>query len=144
MFQRNFLLYSVWRCNLLYNAWSWKYKYFFFVCLVTIRRGIRKTPPRKFPQIKLPPGESPPRKIPILKIPTHAFKYSHPRFLNFLFFHYCRHRYHWYYLKDLLLLEFYVFYSMCWSQICCSASKKDLACRPNWLHTQKCFSGQGW
>ena len=56
-----------------------------------------KSLPRKFPPIKLPPGEFPlkipTQKVPTWNIPVHVFKYSHPGFSNFLFFHYS-HRYH--------------------------------------------------
>ena len=41
----------------------------------------------------------------IRKIPTHVFNYFHPSFKMFLFFHYC-HGYHWYYLKDCLVILF--------------------------------------
>ena len=47
--------------------------------------GIRKIPTRKIPTHQTPPGKIPPQKIATWNIPAHDFKYSHPRFLFFVF-----------------------------------------------------------
>ena len=72
---------------------------------------------------KLPPGIFPPM---LLNIPTRFWR----------FFHYC-HRYHWYYLKNCFVIL--CFKSQTWCGV-----KKNGACRPILLHTQKSFAGQVW
>ena len=62
--------------------------------------GIRETPIRKIPTGKIPTHQTPPWKIPTRNIPTqkiptwnittHAFKYFHPSFYIFCFFHICQ------------------------------------------------------
>ena len=97
---------------------------------------VGKFPREKFSPIKLPPvnppGKFPPRKFPPGILP--------PWFFNFFVFSL---------LSPLLLilherLFFNSMFSKCWSQACWGVSKRFIACRSKWLHTQKRFAGQVW